>query len=163
MMLTAKPFSRTQPMPRRRLWAAVLGLSVLALQLTLPSLDSQRWSGVLPLLLLPVILVAQHQLTSDAWVWNRLFRREAELDEYERNSRNAFIARAYALSGGWALWLLFAAYLLGGGFLKRYPALNPFPTANAETATAVFFLVVVSAYAYLPRIVAALSEEEFAE
>ena len=163
MMLTAKPFSRTQPMKRRRFWAAVLGLSLLTLQLTLPSLDSERWLGVLPLLLFPVVGAALHQLTSDAWVWNRLFRKEGELDEYERHARNAFIARAYALSGGWAGGLLFAAYLLGGGFLKRFPAINPLPGGNAETASAVFFVLLVLAYAYLPRIVAALSEEEFAD
>ena len=150
-------------MGRRRFWAAALGVSVLALQLTLPSLTSERWSGVLALLLLPVLAVALHQLASDVWVWNRLFRKEAELDEYERHARNAFIARAYGLSSGWMLWLLFAASLLSGGFLQRFPAINPFPAGNAETAGAVFFILLVLAYAYLPRIVAALSEEEFAE
>ena len=163
MMLTAKPFSRTQPMGRRRFWAAVLGLGLLVLQLTLPSLDSERWLGVLPLLLLPVVGAALHQLTSDAWVWTRLFRKEGELDEDERHSRNAFIARAYGLSSGWMLWLLFAAYLLSGGVLKRFPAINPFPAGNPETASVVFFILLGLGYSYLPRIVAALSEEEFAD
>lgn len=157
MTLTAPAYSRTQPIARRRNLAAVLGVSVLLAQLFLPGLDSTRWAGVWPLLLLPVIAFCLHGLTSQAWVWNRLFRKASSLDEYETHARNAFIARAYAVSGP-LLWASFAAFLLGGGLLRTTPALNPFAGASVEVATALFIIVVVSLFDALPRIIAALNE-----
>ncbi|MBB5236114.1 hypothetical protein [Deinococcus budaensis] len=159
MTLTAPAYSRTQPLTRRRRLAAVLGMSVLLAQIFLPGMDSTRWAGVWPLLLLPGIAFRLHGLTSRAWVWNRLFRRTEQLDEYETHARNAFVARAYAVSGP-LLWASFAAFLLGGGLLRTVPALNPFAGANVEVATALFIVVVVSLFDALPRIVAALNEPE---
>lgn len=161
MMLTTTPYRRTQPLARRRATLWTLGISVLLLQLTLPSLDSTRWTGVLPLLLFPVIAACLHGLTSDTWVWNRLFRKECELDEYEVHARNAFIARAYALTNGWAGLLLFLAFIVGGGFLNhRFPQLHLFPEANGETAAALLFLILLTGFQVLPRLVAAVSEDQ---
>ena len=159
MILTARAYTRTQPLARRRLLALILGVSVLLARVFLPGLDSTRWSGVWPLLLLPVIVFCLHGLTSQVWVWNRLFRKAADLDEYETHGRNAFIARAYASSGP-LLWASFAAFLLGGGLFRTVPAMNPFAGANVEVATALFIIVVVSLFDALPRIVAALNEPD---
>lgn len=163
MSLMTKPYSRRLPLARRRALAWTLGASLLALQLFLPSMDSERFSGIWSLLLLPIIFYAAHQLTSDGWVWNRLFRKETDLDEYETHARNAFIARAYSLLKGWCGWLHFAALLIGAGFISRFPALNPFADANKEAAIALYVITLWWAFEYLPRIVAALSEDEVEE
>lgn len=162
MMLTTRPYSRTQPLSRRRTILWILVVSVLLLQLFLPSMDSTRWTGILPLAFLPVIGVCLHQLTSDTWVWNRLFRREAQLDEYELHARNAFIARSYALVNGWGGLLLFLVFLVSGGFLNnRFPGLRLFPNDDsAMTATAVFLILLVIGFQLLPRLVAAVSEDQ---
>lgn len=151
-------YTRTLPMTRRRTLAAGLGLSVLGLQLFLPSLDAEHWGGLWPLLLVPVAAVCLHGLTSQAWVWTQLFRREAQLDEYERHTRDAFVARAFTLSGR-LLWVSFLATLLGGGLITRFPALNPFAGASTEVAWGLFVLVAAAGYDGLPRILAALHED----
>ena len=56
-------YTRTLPMTRRRALAAGLGLSVLGLQLFLPSLDAERWGSLWPLLLVPVAALCLHGLT----------------------------------------------------------------------------------------------------
>ncbi|WP_245808287.1 hypothetical protein [Deinococcus hopiensis] len=134
-------------------------MSVLLVQLFLPSLNAERWTGILPLLLLPIIAYCQHGLTSSVWSWNRLFRKGNDLDEYETHARNAYIARAYALSGP-LLWVSFIAFLLGGGLIRSFPLLNPFADASVAVAIGVFLAVLVSAFDVLPRIVAALNETD---
>ncbi|GAA5514310.1 hypothetical protein Dcar01_03065 [Deinococcus carri] len=159
MTLMSRAYSRRRSLTSRRVLAALLGVSVLLAQLFLPSLDTERWTSVWPLLLLPVIAYGLHGLTSQVWVWNRLFRKGTPLDEYETHARNAFIARAYAVSGP-LLWASFAALLLGGGLIRSVPALNPFAGANVEVAAVLFIIVVTSLFDTLPRIVAALNEPD---
>lgn len=152
-------YSRTRPLAHRRMLAALLGVSVLTAQLTLPSLDSSHWTGVWSLLTLPVIAYCLHGLTSQVWTWNRLFRPSASLDEYEIHARNAFIALAYRRANI-IIWSSFASLLIGGGLLRNSPTLNVLVGANVEVAVGLFVIVLVSSLDVLPRIMAALYEPD---
>ncbi|GEM49371.1 hypothetical protein [Deinococcus cellulosilyticus] len=158
MKLIDHPYSRTLPLMQRRALIVVFGSSALLAQLLLPSVQTESVAGALPLLLIPLALVCHYALMSEVWVWNRLFRPDRNLDEYERHTRNTFIAQAYNLNR-FLIWISVAAFMVGGGLLRSVPSLNVFAGASFEVAVLVFFAVVMGVFEGLPRLIAAWIED----
>ena len=124
----------------------------------LPSATTESVLGSVPMLILPVALYCHHALFSDAWVWNRLFQKSAQLDEYERHTRNAFVADAYTINRV-LVWISLAAFLWGGGLILSLPSINVFAGASSEVAVLVFVGVLITLFEITPKAIAAWRED----
>ena len=152
------PYTRSMPVRQRSLLIIALAVCGLLAQVLLPSATTGSVLGSVSLLILPVALYCHHALFSNAWVWNRLFRSAAQLDEYERHTRNAFIAAAYDVNRV-LVWISLVAFLWGGGLILTLSSINVFAGASFEVAVMVFVGVLITLFEVTPKAIAAWRED----
>lgn len=158
MKIISIPYTRSMPVRQRRLLIGILAICGLLVQVLLPSVTTGSVLGSVSLLILPVALYCHHALFSNAWVWNRLFQKSTQLDEYERHTRNAFVADAYTLNRV-LVWISLAAFLWGGGLILSLPLVNVFAGATFEVAVLVFVGVLITLFEVTPKAIAAWRED----